>query len=201
MPSSAVRRTAPQSIATLPAPLRNCAGQAAASARSAALRTRMRWSTPQANARGSNHNLFDAAHCSSPLLGVIGRSALAGGVVHCRASRCDTESCGTPRRAAEKSATAERVAPHHGVMRRTTLGDNTAQCTAMHRMYSTTRSLSAEPDGDEVRDGQRPLVERGPAMPGGAVHRTASGASSASGAMAGSRHSSHRSKARGGKDK
>lgn len=201
MPSFAVRRTAPQSIAALPAPLRNCAGQAAASARRAALRTQMRWSTPRWSARGSNRTLFDAAHCSNTRPGVIGRSALASGVVHCPTSRCDTESCGALRRAAQKSTTAERVAPHHGVMRRTTLNDNTSRCTALHRMYSTTSRLSAEPDGDEVRDGQLPLVERGPAMPGGAMHRTASGASNASCAMAGSGHSSHRSKARGGNDK
>lgn len=201
MPSSAVRRTAPQSSAALPAPLRNCAGQAAASARRAALRTQMPWSTPRWSARGSNRTRFDAAYCSNTLPGVIGRSALASGVVHCPTSRCDTESCGALRHAAQKSTTAERVAPHHGVMRRTTLNDNASRCTAMHRMYSTASRLSEAPEGDEVCDGQLPLVERGPAMPGGAVHRTASGASSASGAMAGSVHSTHKVEGQGRKGK
>lgn len=201
MPSSAVRPTASQSIVTLRLPLRNCAVQAAASPGKAALRTQMRWSRPQWNARGSNHNLFDAAHCSTPLPGVIGRSALASGEVRCSASRCNTELCGALLRAAEKSTTAVRAAPLYGAMRRTILKPGTLRCTAMHRMYSTASRLSEEVDGDEKRDGQLPLVERGPAMPGGAVHRTASGASSASGAMAGSGHSTHKVEGQGRKGK
>ncbi len=201
MPSSAVRRTASQSIATLPAPLRNCAVQAAASARWAALRTQMRWGTLQWNARGSNQILLAAAHCSSPLACVIGRCALASAQVHLRVSQCTTEPNRAQGRAAQKSPTAERVAPQCGAGQRTTLQHVATYCTAMHRMYSTASRLGKKRGGADGNDGQLPLAGRGPAMPGGAVHRNASGASSASGAMAGSGHSSHRSNARGGKDK
>lgn len=147
MSSIAVRRTAAQSTATLPAPIHNSAGhidarqcaavQGAAWTSRAVLHTPVRHCTEQCGAFDRSRRLLSAAHCSSLLADVRDRSALPCGRMHRITVSCTAGTSDAPHRTAQKYRAVERVALHALRPHRTKLQHSANACTAMHRVYST----------------------------------------------------------------